>query len=76
VILRIGVRFLRDPDHARDERGRHAIAGPPQWIAERLAEYADAGTDGFVVNLDYDSPGLEERVAQFGEDVRPLLPAS
>jgi alkanesulfonate monooxygenase SsuD/methylene tetrahydromethanopterin reductase-like flavin-dependent oxidoreductase (luciferase family) len=76
VILRIGVRFLRDPDHARDERGRHAIAGPPQWIAERLAEYADAGTDGFVVNLDYDSPGLEQRVAQFGEDVRPLLPAS
>jgi alkanesulfonate monooxygenase SsuD/methylene tetrahydromethanopterin reductase-like flavin-dependent oxidoreductase (luciferase family) len=76
VILRIGVAFLRDPDHARDERGRHAIAGPPQWIAERLAEYAEAGTDGFVVNLDYDSPGLEERVAQFGEDVRPLLPAS
>jgi alkanesulfonate monooxygenase SsuD/methylene tetrahydromethanopterin reductase-like flavin-dependent oxidoreductase (luciferase family) len=76
VILRIGVRFLRDPDHARDERGRHAIAGPPQWIAERLAEYADAGTDGFVVNLDYDSPGLEERVGQFAHEVRPLLRTS
>ena len=76
VILRIGVRFLGEPDHGRDERGRHAIAGPPQWIAERLEEYVDAGADGFVVNLDYDSPGLEERVAQFAQDVRPLLPAA
>jgi alkanesulfonate monooxygenase SsuD/methylene tetrahydromethanopterin reductase-like flavin-dependent oxidoreductase (luciferase family) len=75
VILRIGVRFLRDPDHSRDERGRHAIAGPPPWIAERLAEYLDAGCDGFVVNLDYDQAGLEERVAQFADEVRPLLPA-
>jgi alkanesulfonate monooxygenase SsuD/methylene tetrahydromethanopterin reductase-like flavin-dependent oxidoreductase (luciferase family) len=75
VILRIGVRFLRDPDHSRDERGRHAIAGPPPWIAERLAEYLDAGCDGFVVNLDYDQPGLAERVAQFADEVRPLLPA-
>jgi alkanesulfonate monooxygenase SsuD/methylene tetrahydromethanopterin reductase-like flavin-dependent oxidoreductase (luciferase family) len=74
VILRIGVRFLRDPDHGRDERGRHAIAGPPQWIAERLAEYLDAGCDGFVVNLEYERPGLEERVALFADEVRPLLP--
>jgi alkanesulfonate monooxygenase SsuD/methylene tetrahydromethanopterin reductase-like flavin-dependent oxidoreductase (luciferase family) len=74
VVLRIGVRFLGEPDHGRDERGRHAIAGPPQWIAERFAEYLDAGCDGFVVNLDYDPPGLEERVAQFAQDVRPLLP--
>ena len=76
VILRIGVRFLGEPDHGRDERGRHAIAGPPQWIAERLEEYVDAGADGFVVNLDYDSPGLEERVGQFAHDVRPLLSAA
>jgi alkanesulfonate monooxygenase SsuD/methylene tetrahydromethanopterin reductase-like flavin-dependent oxidoreductase (luciferase family) len=76
VILRIGVRFLGEPDHGRDERGRHAIAGPPQWIAERLEEYVDAGADGFVVNLDYDSPGLEERVSQFAQDVGPLLPAA
>jgi alkanesulfonate monooxygenase SsuD/methylene tetrahydromethanopterin reductase-like flavin-dependent oxidoreductase (luciferase family) len=74
VVLRIGVRFLRDPDHGRDERGRHAIAGPPQWIAQRLSEYLDAGCDGFVVNLDYDGAGLDERVVQFAEDVRPLLP--
>jgi len=76
VILRIGVRFLGEPDHGRDERGRHAIAGPPQWIAERLEEYVDAGVDGFVVNLDYDSPGLEGRVGQFAQDVRPLLSAA
>jgi alkanesulfonate monooxygenase SsuD/methylene tetrahydromethanopterin reductase-like flavin-dependent oxidoreductase (luciferase family) len=74
VIIRIGVRFLRDPDHGRDERGRHAIAGPPQWIAQRLSEYRDAGCDGFVVNLDYDQPGLEERVRQFADEVMPLLP--
>ena len=76
VVLRIGIRFLGEPDHGRDERGRHAIAGPPQWIAERLAEYLDAGCDGFVLNLDYDRPGLEERVAQFADEVRPLLPAA
>jgi alkanesulfonate monooxygenase SsuD/methylene tetrahydromethanopterin reductase-like flavin-dependent oxidoreductase (luciferase family) len=76
VILRIGIRFLGEPDHGRDERGRHAIAGPPQWIAERLAEYLDAGCDGFVLNLDYDRPGLEERVAQFADEVRPLLPTA
>ena len=73
VLLRIGVRFLRDPDHGRDERGRHAIAGPPQWIAGRLLEYRDAGCDGFVVNLDYDQPGLEERVRKFADEVFPLL---
>jgi alkanesulfonate monooxygenase SsuD/methylene tetrahydromethanopterin reductase-like flavin-dependent oxidoreductase (luciferase family) len=73
VLLRIGVRFLRDPDHGRDERGRHSIAGPPQWIAERMREYRDAGCDGFVVNLDYDEPGLAERVTKFADEVRPLL---
>jgi alkanesulfonate monooxygenase SsuD/methylene tetrahydromethanopterin reductase-like flavin-dependent oxidoreductase (luciferase family) len=76
VVLRIGIRFLGEPDHGRDERGRHAIAGPPHWIAERLAEYLDAGCDGFVLNLDYDRPGLEERVAQFADEVRPLLPSA
>jgi alkanesulfonate monooxygenase SsuD/methylene tetrahydromethanopterin reductase-like flavin-dependent oxidoreductase (luciferase family) len=74
VILRTGVTFLRDPDHGRDERGRHAIAGPPQWIAERMAEYVDAGCDGFVVNLDYDQPGLEDRIRLFADEVMPLLP--
>jgi alkanesulfonate monooxygenase SsuD/methylene tetrahydromethanopterin reductase-like flavin-dependent oxidoreductase (luciferase family) len=69
VVLRIGVRLLREPDQGRDERGRHALAGPPDWVAERLAEYVDAGCDGFVVNLDYDRPGLEERVREFSEDV-------
>ena len=73
VILRVGVTFLGEPDHGRDERGRHAIAGPPPWVAERLAEYVDAGCDGFVVNLDYDSPDLVERVHLFAEEVAPLL---
>jgi alkanesulfonate monooxygenase SsuD/methylene tetrahydromethanopterin reductase-like flavin-dependent oxidoreductase (luciferase family) len=73
VILRIGVTFLGEPDHGRDERGRHAIAGPPAWVVERLAEYVEAGCDGFVVNLDYDSPGLDERVRLFAEEVAPAL---
>ncbi len=73
VILRIGVYVQDEPAAGTDERGRHAVAGPPDWIAERLAEYVDAGCDGFVVNLDYASPGLEERIAAFAEDVAPHL---
>jgi alkanesulfonate monooxygenase SsuD/methylene tetrahydromethanopterin reductase-like flavin-dependent oxidoreductase (luciferase family) len=75
VILRIGVRVSPEPQtEATDERGRHAIAGPPEWIAARLAEYIDAGCDGFVVNLDHDRPGLEERVGHFAAEIAPLLP--
>jgi alkanesulfonate monooxygenase SsuD/methylene tetrahydromethanopterin reductase-like flavin-dependent oxidoreductase (luciferase family) len=73
VILRIGVYMQDEPETGADERGRHAVAGPPDWIAERLAEYLDAGCDGFVVNLDHTAPGLEERVAAFAAEVRPLL---
>jgi alkanesulfonate monooxygenase SsuD/methylene tetrahydromethanopterin reductase-like flavin-dependent oxidoreductase (luciferase family) len=76
VILRIGVYLQDDVEQGADERGRHAIAGPAVWVAERLAEYVDAGCDGFVVNLDYASPGLEERVRRFAEEVVPLLPAT
>jgi len=76
VILRIGVYLQDEAEQGADERGRHAIAGPAVWVAERLAEYVDTGCDGFVVNLDYGSPGLEERVQQFAEEVVPLLPAT
>lgn len=75
VILRIGVRVSPEPQaEATDERGRHAIAGPPGWIAARLTEYIHAGCDGFVLNLDHDRPGLEERVRQFAAEIAPLLP--
>jgi hypothetical protein len=43
-------------------------------IAERLAEYVEAGCDGFVVNLDHAAPDLEECTRRFGEEVAPLLP--
>ena len=69
VVLRIGVSLQPEPHAGRDERGRHAIAGPPDWVVERLAEYVQAGCDGFVVNLEYDRPRLEERVHAFGEQV-------
>ena len=75
VVLRIGV-YLQDEPEDADERGRHAVKGPAEWIAERLAEYLDAGCDGFVVNLDHEAPGLEDRVRRFAEEVVPLLPAT
>ena len=74
VILRINVFQVAEPETGEDERGRHAIAGPPDWIAERLSEYVEAGCDGFVLNLDYESPDLEERVRRFAEEVVPLVP--
>ena len=73
VVLRIGVSFASEPRPGRDERGRHALAGPPEWIAERLAEYAAAGCNGFVVNLEHDRPGLVERIHRFAEEVSPRL---
>jgi probable F420-dependent oxidoreductase len=73
IVLRIGVELRREPAAGADERGRHAVAGPPEWIAERLREYVAAGCDGFVVNLGYDRPGLEDRVREFGLEVAPLL---
>jgi len=77
VVLRIGVSFRPKPETGRDERGRHAIAGPPESVVEALLDYVDAGCDGFVVNLDYDRPGLEERVVEFGECVaKPLRTAA
>jgi alkanesulfonate monooxygenase SsuD/methylene tetrahydromethanopterin reductase-like flavin-dependent oxidoreductase (luciferase family) len=73
VVLRINVTLAAEARPGRDERGRHAIEGPPEWVAERLTEYMEAGCDGFVLNLGYDEPGLDERVRAFAENVRPLL---
>jgi alkanesulfonate monooxygenase SsuD/methylene tetrahydromethanopterin reductase-like flavin-dependent oxidoreductase (luciferase family) len=73
TVLRISTYFANEPQAGEDERGRHAIEGPPEWIAERLAEYVDAGCDGFVVNLDHEAPDLEQRVRRFGAEVAPLL---
>jgi len=73
VVLRIGVYFEREPGARGDERGRHAVAGPSEWIVERLRGYVDAGADGFVVNLDHQEPGLEERLRRFAEEVIPLI---
>jgi alkanesulfonate monooxygenase SsuD/methylene tetrahydromethanopterin reductase-like flavin-dependent oxidoreductase (luciferase family) len=74
VMLRIGVYQQDEPQPGTDERGRHAISGPPEWIVERLAEYVEAGCNGFVLNLDHEAAGLEDRVARFASDVLPLLP--
>lgn len=73
VVLRLGVYLTPKPQTAADERGRHAIAGPPEWLAERLVEYVDAGCDGFVVNLGHASPDLEDRTRRFAREVAPLL---
>jgi alkanesulfonate monooxygenase SsuD/methylene tetrahydromethanopterin reductase-like flavin-dependent oxidoreductase (luciferase family) len=42
-------------------------------VGERLGEYVDAGADGFVVNLDHQGPGLDERLRRFAEEVIPLI---
>ncbi|HEY6836788.1 MAG TPA: LLM class flavin-dependent oxidoreductase [Gaiellaceae bacterium] len=76
TILRINAYFADEPKAGADERGRHAIQGPPEWIAERLDEYQEAGCDGFVLNLDHEREGLEDRVRRFGAEVLPLLRAS
>jgi alkanesulfonate monooxygenase SsuD/methylene tetrahydromethanopterin reductase-like flavin-dependent oxidoreductase (luciferase family) len=73
TILRVSAYFGEDAKAGEDERGRHAVEGPPEWIAERLREYVEAGCDGFVVNLGHDAPDLEERARRFSEEVRPLL---
>jgi hypothetical protein len=36
-------------------------------------EYVDAGCNGFLVNLEYSRPGLDERVLEFGERVAAPL---
>jgi alkanesulfonate monooxygenase SsuD/methylene tetrahydromethanopterin reductase-like flavin-dependent oxidoreductase (luciferase family) len=71
VVLRIGVYLADEPRTGEDERGRHAVEGPPEWVAQRLAEYVEAGCDGFVVNLDYEREGLEERMHRFAEEIAP-----
>jgi alkanesulfonate monooxygenase SsuD/methylene tetrahydromethanopterin reductase-like flavin-dependent oxidoreductase (luciferase family) len=76
TILRISTYLAEEPKPGEDERGRHAIEGPPDWIAERLREYVDAGCDGFVVNLDHEREGLEDRIRRFGAEVLPLVHAS
>jgi alkanesulfonate monooxygenase SsuD/methylene tetrahydromethanopterin reductase-like flavin-dependent oxidoreductase (luciferase family) len=73
TMLRISAYLADEPKAGEDERGRHAIEGPPEWIAERLDEYRAAGCDGFVLNLDHEPEGLEDRVRRFGEEVLPLL---
>ena len=75
TVLRIAVYLADEARDAADERGRHALAGPAEWLAERLREYVEAGADGFVVNLEHREPGLDERVRQFADDVVPLLRA-
>jgi alkanesulfonate monooxygenase SsuD/methylene tetrahydromethanopterin reductase-like flavin-dependent oxidoreductase (luciferase family) len=75
VVLRIGVYLEPEPSPHGDERGRHAIVGPSEWVTERLAEYVAAGANGFVVNLDHEKPGLDRRVARFAEEIMPLIPS-
>ena len=48
VVLRVGVSLQPEPETGRDERGRHAIAGPAEWVLQSLLEYVETGCDGFV----------------------------
>ena len=74
VVLRLAVTVQdRLDEQAADERGRHMVAGPARWVAEQLNDYLEGGADGFVVDLDHDAPGLEDRIAAFAGEVRPHL---
>jgi alkanesulfonate monooxygenase SsuD/methylene tetrahydromethanopterin reductase-like flavin-dependent oxidoreductase (luciferase family) len=74
VVLRLAVAVQdRLEEEATDDRGRHMVAGPARWVAEQLNDYLEAGADGFVVDLDHDAPGLEERIAAFAGEVAPML---
>jgi len=74
VVLRLGVAVQeRLDEEATDERGRHMVAGPARWVAEQLNDYLEGGADGFVVDLDHDRPGLEDRIGRFAAEVRPEL---
>jgi alkanesulfonate monooxygenase SsuD/methylene tetrahydromethanopterin reductase-like flavin-dependent oxidoreductase (luciferase family) len=76
VVLRLAVAVQdRLEEAATDDRGRHMVAGPASWVAEQLNDYLEAGADGFVVDLDHDAPGLEDRIAAFAADIAPLLVA-
>jgi alkanesulfonate monooxygenase SsuD/methylene tetrahydromethanopterin reductase-like flavin-dependent oxidoreductase (luciferase family) len=77
IVLRLSTVLADEPDPRNvDERGRHAVTGPPLWIAERLAEYVEGGCNGFVVNLGHTTPGLEERVQRFAEEGWPQVRVS
>jgi alkanesulfonate monooxygenase SsuD/methylene tetrahydromethanopterin reductase-like flavin-dependent oxidoreductase (luciferase family) len=74
VVLRLGVTIQeRLEEDATDDRGRQMVAGPAGWVAEQLNDYLEGGADGFVVDLGHNLPGLEDRIARFAADVRPLL---
>lgn len=74
VILRLGVSFADAPVPAGvDERGRPAVIGPSNWVAEKLNEYLSIGCDGFVLVLGVEQPSLTERIHQFSEEVSSLL---
>jgi alkanesulfonate monooxygenase SsuD/methylene tetrahydromethanopterin reductase-like flavin-dependent oxidoreductase (luciferase family) len=74
VVLRLAVTVQdRLEEEATDERGRHMVAGPARWVAEQLNDYLEGGADGFVVDLDHNAPGLEDRIAQFAAEVGPEL---
>ena len=76
VVLRLAVAIQdRLEEEATDDRGRHMVAGPASWVAEQLNDYLEGGADGFVVDLDHNRPGLEDRIAAFAADLRPLLVA-
>ncbi|HEV2824092.1 MAG TPA: LLM class flavin-dependent oxidoreductase [Actinomycetota bacterium] len=76
VVLRLAVAIQdRLEEEATDDRGRHMVAGPAAWVAEQLNDYLEGGADGFVVDLEHDRPGLEDRIGAFAGEVAPMLVA-
>lgn len=76
VVLRLAVTIQdRLEEEATDDRGRHMVAGPASWVTEQLNDYLEGGADGFVVDLEHDRPGLQDRIAAFAGEIGPMLVA-
>lgn len=77
TVLRCTVSITKTADRSgQDQRGHPSISGPPEWVAERLHEYLDAGCNGFVIMLGPRSPGMAKRIERFTELVWPEASAA
>lgn len=54
-----------------DEVREHAWLGPPEWIAERLRRYRDAGAGAFIAQVI--GPFDAETIERLPSEVRPLV---
>lgn len=63
------------PGDLPPDESRASLVGPPEAVAQQLAEYAAAGCDEFIVPLGDRSPQqARELLERLSAEVRPLVP--